>query len=297
MLSQIKRFLLNIASYLNDSLYLKIVYRLKMGKRLDFSNCITMNEKLQWLKINNRYDQLTSFVDKIKVKDYVANIIGPEYVIKTLKVWTSPNDITESDIKSLPNAFVVKTNHSGGNMGVSIVREKSNIDLNHIKRKMAKSLKSDIYKTFREWPYKNVEKKIFAEEYLGEDLIDYKFYCFNGLVDSVMLCLNRQNEGDTKFYFFDRDWKLCRYNKAGSEAPQDFTLTKPANLDNMFEIASKLSEGHPFVRVDLYNINGKIYFGELTFYPNSGMDPNRLPETDIYFGNKIDLSLSKNTYV
>ena len=290
---KIKHMLIKLLSCINDKLYLQLIYRIRMGRRLDFSNCKTMNEKLQWLKINNRYDELTTLVDKIKVKDYVKSIIGSQYIIPTIKVWKTPNDIKESDIVKLPQSFVVKTNHSGGNMGVMIYRDKSKLNLPELRKIMDKSLHEDIYNVFREWPYKNIDKKILAEEYLGENLTDYKFYCFNGEVDSVLVCLDRQSERKTKFYFFDKTWKLRRYNKAGRDAPENFSVDKPENLEEMFEIASKLSIGHPFVRVDLYNINGKIYFGELTFFPDSGFDLNRLPETDIYFGNKIDLTLAK----
>ena len=297
MIERLKLFLIDLAYSLNDQLYLKIIYLLRMRKSLNFSNCRTMNEKLQWLKINNRYDTLTTLVDKIEVKKQVEKIIGVQYIIPTLKIWNSPDDIKETDINALPKSFVVKTNHSGGNTGVVICRDKSILNLRLLKHKMLNSLKTDIHKMFREWPYKNVKKRIFAEEYLGMDLTDYKFYCFNGEVDSVLVCLDRQKDGKTKFYFFDKDWNLCRYNKAGKDAPDDFTVTKPQNIDEMFELASKLSIGHPFVRVDLYNVNGKIYFGELTFYPASGLDSNRLPETDLYFGKKIDLSLAVNTKV
>lgn len=297
MMDFIKRLIAELSFILSDQFYLRIIYRIRMGKKLDFSNCNTMNEKLQWLKINNHYDQLTNLVDKIKVKDYIIKTIGAQYVVKTLKVWKSPEDIKESDFDSLPQSFVIKSNHGGGSAGVVICKDKSQLNLNQLKHKMRKSFKTDIYKYFREWPYKNIEKKIFAEEYLGSEIIDYKFYCFNGQVDCVLLCLDRQNDSNTKFYFFDQNWNFCRYNKAGKEAPKDFTIKKPDNLDEMFEIASKLSLGHPFVRVDLYNINGNIYFGELTFYPASGLDSNRLPETDLYFGNKIDLSLAKNTAI
>lgn len=285
----LKSLLRRLSPLFGDKTYLKLLYRLDMGKSLDFSNCRTMNEKLQWLKINNRYPLLTKIVDKIEVKEYVGSIIGDEYIIPTLKIWDNPEKI---DLSYLPNSFVIKTNHSGGNTGVVIVTDKKNTNLYGIKIRMRRSLKDDIYRNYREWPYKKVNKRIFAEQYLGDNLIDYKFYCFNGEVDSVMLCLGRQN-GKTKFYFFDREWRLCRYNKAGKAAPENFTLPKPESMDKMFELASVLSKGFPFVRVDLYNVDGKIYFGELTFFPQSGLDPNRLPETDIYFGDKIDLSLAK----
>ena len=278
----------------DDKTYLRLKYRFEMGKSLDFSNCQTMNEKLQWLKINNRYDRLTDIVDKIKVKDIISKSIGGDYVIPTLKVWKTPYEITHDEIAKLPESFVIETNHSGGNTGVIICKDKSTLNLAALQKKMRTSLKSDIYKVYREWPYKNVEKRIFAEQYLGDNLVDYKFYCFNGEVDSVMLCIGRQGNEKTKFYFFDRNWKLCRYNKAGKAAPDDFTLPKPDGMDEMFDLAAKLSKGYPFVRVDLYNINGKIYFGELTFFPASGLDPNRLPETDLYFGNKIDLNIARN---
>lgn len=285
----LKRF----GSFLPDKLYLKLRYKWEMGKPLDFSNCQTMNEKLQWLKIYNRQPILTDFVDKINVKDIIAKKIGSQYIIPTLKVWESPDDITEADIASLPDSFVMKTNHSGGNTGVIICRDKSKFDLTSAINKMRASLKADIYKNFREWPYKNVKRRIFVESYLGDDLVDYKFYCFNGEVDSVLTCSGRQTKEKTKFYFFDKDWNLCRYNKAGKAAPEGFSIPKPEGIDKMFEIAAILSEGIPMVRVDLYNINGKIYFGEMTFYPASGFDANRLPEADLYFGKKINLDLVK----
>lgn len=285
-----------LAKYIpDDKLYLRLLFRAEMHKPLDFSNCRTMNEKLQWLKLNNRYPELTTYVDKIKVKEYVRSVIGDKYIVPTIHIWDKPEDITPDSIKSLPDSFVIKTNHSGGNTGVAICCDKASFDVDAVRHKMAISLKSDIYVSYREWPYKNVQKHIFAEEYLGNNLVDYKFYCFNGEVDSVMLCVGRQSGHGTKFYFFNREWQLCRYNKAGKAAPVDFTLPKPEGMDEMFDIAARLSKGFPFVRVDLYNVNGHIYFGELTFYPASGLDSNRLPETDLYFGNKIDFSLAKNT--
>lgn len=276
---------------ISDTAFLKARYLLEMGKNLNLNQPVTMNEKLQWLKLNNRHEDMTLMVDKVRVKELVAEKIGEEYVIPTLKVWDRAEDISLHD---LPESFVIKTNHSGGNMGVCVCKDKKGADISILKARMAKSLNSDdIYKRFGEWPYKNVQRKVFAEKFLGDDPVDYKFYCFNGYVDSVMMCTDRAS-GNPKFYFFDKEWNLRRYNKRGKEAPEDFTLPKPEGMDQMFEIASKLSQGIPFVRVDLYNINGKIYFGEMTFYPASGFDRNRLPETDLYFGNMIDLSLARN---
>ena len=154
------------------------------------------------------------------------------------------------------------------------------------------SIKSDIYTRFREWPYKNVKKRIIAEELIATTepggLADYKFSCYNGVATDVMICMERDT-GNTKFYFFDEDWQLLRYNKRGIAAPKDFTLPRPKNLDKMFEIAGVLSRGIPYLRVDLYNVDGKIYFGEMTFYPQSGLDKNLLPETELLFGSRIKI--------
>ncbi len=265
--------------------YLKIRYYLELGKQLDLDNPKTMNEKLQWLKLYNRKPEYTQMVDKVLVKDYVAKIIGEKYVVPTLGVW---NHFDEIDFDQLPDKFVLKTNHSGGSLGVVICKDKKTFDKKTAKKKLEKSLKQDISKIHVEWPYRNVERKIFAEMYLGDELTDYKFYCFNGEADVVMNCIERET-GTPKFYFFDKKWKLCRLNKRGKEAPEGFTLQKPEGMDEMFEIAAKLSEGLPFARIDLYNVDGNIYFGEITFFPDSGFDPNRLPESDLYFGEKIKL--------
>ena len=284
-----RNFVLSIVRKLNflfpDKLYLQICFYLEMGKKLDLRNPKTMNEKLQWLKLYNRKSEYTTMVDKILVKDYVAKIIGEDYIVPLFGVWDTPEQI---DFDSLPNQFVLKTNHSGGNTGVVIVKDKSKIDREAIKEKLKTSLKSDIYARYREWPYKNVQRKIFAEAYLGDDLADYKFYCYNGYADAVMICVDRQI-GAPKFYFFDKEWNLKRYNKRGKEAPADFTLPKPDGVDKMFELASVLSKDIPYARVDFYNINGKIYFGEITFFPASGFDKNRLPESDALFGEMIHL--------
>lgn len=269
-----------------DELYLKIMFYVIMGRRLDLDDPKTMNEKLQWLKLYCRKPEYTSMVDKILVKEYVSKKIGSQYVAPLLGVWEKVEDI---DFEALPQEFVIKANHSGGNMAVLICPDKSALDMRKAKSYLRKSLRYDVYKAYREWPYKNVNKRFFAEEYLGKDLVDYKFYCFNGYVDSVLVCIDRQI-GDTKFYFFDKEWKLKRYNQRGKAAPADFTLPKPDGIDEMFELASKLSEGIPFVRVDFYDVNGKVYFGELTFYPSGGFDPKRLPEADLHFGSMINLS-------
>ena len=279
----------NFGGWIPDPIYLKLMFRLKMKKALDLKNPQTFNEKLQWLKLYNRVPVMTELVDKLAVKKYVADKIGEQYVIPTLGEW---DNVSSIDYDSLPNRFVLKTTHGGGGLDVVVCRDKAKFDRGAANRLMEESLHRSIYKRFREWPYKNVQRKIFAEEYIEDEsggAIDYKFFCFDGDVDCVMVCLDRHIK-DTKFYFFDREWNLKRLNVRGINAPKDFTLKKPVCLEEMFLVAKKLSSGFPFVRVDLYESFGKVLFGEMTFFPDAGFDPNLLTETDLYFGKKIKLN-------
>lgn len=275
----------------SDRMYLRLRYMAAFGRRLDLRNPQTFNEKLQWLKLYNRKPEYTAMVDKLEAKKYVAGIIGEEYIIPTIGVWNNPEEI---DFDSLPEQFVFKCTHNSGH-GLCICKSKKDLDIPAVKKSLAEALAEDYFLKGREWPYKNVPHRIIAEQYLSDDspqnrgsLSDYKFTCFNGQADNVMVCIDR-DKGDTKFYFFDRDWKLLRLNKRGLEAPEGFTLEKPEAMDRMFDIAARLSEGIPFVRVDLYYVNGRIYFGELTFFPESGLDRNLLPETERLFGSRIVL--------
>lgn len=291
MFTAIRKFFAKVISHLYflfpERLYLIIRYYLEMGKPLHLDDPKTMNEKLQWLKLYNRKPEYTRMVDKVLAKGYAAGIIGEDYLVPTLGVW---NNFDEIDFDKLPNQFVLKTNHSGGNLGVVICKDKATFDKKAAKKKLEKSLKKDLSRMFVEWPYRNVERKILAEMFLGENPVDYKFYCFNGHADVVLVCIERET-GHPKFYFFDKEWNLRRLNKRGKEAPEGFTLPKPEGMDEMFDVAARLSNGLPYSRIDLYNINGKIYFGEITLFPYSGFDDNRLPEADLYFGNLIKLPL------
>jgi O-antigen ligase len=272
---------------IDDEKFLKKVFKLRMNKNLDLENPKTFNEKLQWLKLYYRDEKLTKLVDKYEVRKYIKDTLGEKYLIPLLGVWNTPEEI---DFASLPDKFVLKCNHNSG-LGMCICTDKSKLDIEKVKKELAKGLKQDYYLTGREWPYKNVKPRIIAEEYISDisgGLIDYKFFCFNGVADCVMVCIDR-HLGDTKFYFFDKKWSLKRINKRGKEAPKGFTLNKPKKMDEMFAIAERLSKGFPYVRVDLYECNDKIYFGEMTFFPDSGFDANILPETDKYFGDLIKL--------
>lgn len=286
----------NLNWLFRESDYLRVLYRLKMKKKLHLNNPRDYQEKLQWLKLYNHNPQYTKMVDKITAKEYAASVIGDHYIIPTLGIWEHFDQI---DFDSLPDQFVLKTNHSGGNTGVVVCADKSKLNKQDTKLKLEKSLKFSVYPKHREWPYKNVKPMIMAEQYMSDDtefnkggLSDYKFTCFNGVADNVMVCTDRAS-GDTKFYFYDRDWNLMPLNVRGKNTDPSFKLPKPDCMDEMFEIAGKLSEGIPFLRVDLYCINNRPYFGETTFFPDSGFDPNILPETEEYFGDKIILPNKK----
>ena len=273
-----------------DKMYLRMLYFLEMKKSLNLKNPVTFNEKLQWLKLHDHNPLYTKMVDKYEVKSVVATIIGENYIIPTIAVWDRIEDI---DWEQLPDKFVLKTTHDGGGMGVVICRDKKTFDQQAALAKLSKSMRNNMSGVTKEWPYKNVKPRIIAEKYILDkegELADYKFFCFNGKAYCVMLCIDR-NIGSPKFYFFDRNWSLLRLNKRGKEAPTGFSLSKPKRIDDMFVLAETLSSGLPFVRVDLYNVDGTIYFGEMTFYPASGFDANLLEETDLLFGSMIDLEI------
>ena len=279
---------------LSDEKFLRIKFKAYMGKKLDLQNPKTFNEKLQWLKLYDRRPEHTMMADKFLVRDYIADKLGEEYLIPLLGVWDDPDQI---DFDKLPDRFVLKCNHNSG-VGMCICKDKSRLDINKVCAELRIGLNQNYYLLNREWPYKNIPRKIICEQYMEDSsqkdsLTDYKFFCFNGVADCVMVCLDRFS-GDTKFYFFDKNWELKRLNIRGKNAPKGFTIPKPVCMDEMFRIAEKLSAGLPFSRIDLYECNGKVYFGEITFFPDSGFDANLLPETDQYFGEMIDLSVVKH---
>lgn len=273
---------------LSDKKYIEYLFKNKMGYKLDLNHPKKFDEKLQWLKLHDRKQIYTTMVDKYEAKEYVANIIGNEYIIKTLGVY---DKFEEIDFSKLPNKFVIKCTHDSG--GLVICKDKSKLNIMKAKKKINKSLKTNYYYIGREWPYKNVKPRIIVEEYMEDkidkELIDYKLYCFNGKCDYVMACFDRF-KGKTKFVFFDRNWTVQKeMSNDGIKYGDNIKLRKPKNLKLMFEFASKLSKGIPFVRVDFYETNGKLYFGELTFYPNSGFDKNRKEITDNIFSNQLNL--------
>ena len=273
---------------LPDRMYLSIAYRAKLGRKLNLNAPKTFNEKIQWVKLNMHDPALNTLVDKYLVKDVVANFIGKDYIIPTIGAWTSFDDI---DFSTLPDQFVLKCNHDSHS--VVICQDKKKLDYVAAKKRLDGGLKRNYFWHGREWAYKDVKPLIIAEPYIADqndELVDYKFFCFKDYVDCVMVCSDRKS-GNPKFYFVDKEWNVLKYNKRAIEDPDGFVVDKPKNLDKMFELAKELSvfSKMPFVRIDLYNVDGKIYFGEFTFSPDNGMDPNILKETDEYFGKLMHL--------
>lgn len=275
--------------WMGDETYLKIAYFLRMGKKLNLDNPVTYSEKLQWLKINDRKSIYTDMVDKYEAKRYVAGIIGEEYIIPTLGVWDKFDDI---DFDKLPNQFVLKCTHDSG--GLVICSDKSRFDKQKAKKKIEKCLKNNFYWGHREWPYKNIKPRIIAEEYMENaatgDLPDYKFFAFDGEVKALFIATERQKKGaETKFDFFDEEYNHLPFTNGHPNA--DVLPTKPERFDEMKALAAKISRGFPQLRVDFYEVDGKVYFGEITFFHWSGMTPFKPEEWDYKFGSWINLYL------
>lgn len=271
-----------------DKLYLKWLYRLKLGRKLDLETPKRFTEKLQWLKLYDRKPLYTKLVDKLEVKNYVANIIGEEYIIPSLGVWDKPEDI---EWDQLPDRFILKTTHGGGGTGVVFCNDKSQLDKKKAVEILQQSMNCDIYSTLREWPYKNVTHRIIAEQLLDkdpqyDDVPDYKFYCFNGEPKVLLIATNRFTNHNYNYY--DMEFmKLNITSSAGSNAAVEFN--KPLLFEEMKQIAAKLSQGFSQIRVDLYYSNNRIYFGELTFYDSSGFDNLSSDRIDLEWGSWIDL--------
>ncbi len=288
-----KKFLLynGFYDYLSDEKYIPLFYETIMGVPLDINNPTTFNEKIQWLKLHDRKPEYTQMVDKVGAKDFVEQKLGKEYIIPTLGVWDNADDI---DFDKLPNQFVLKCTHDSG--GLIICKDKSKLDLKKARKKLNKTLKRDFYKYGREWPYKGVKHRILAEKYMfdsdldKENLTDYKIFCFDGEPKFVMTVRDRANGvGFAMHKFYDVNWNITDLdldyrNELKSPDP------KPADLDKLLDIARLLSEGTKHLRVDLYVVNGQIYFGEMTFYHMSGLETFVPSKWDKILGEYIKIN-------
>lgn len=273
--------------WLSDQKYIGLMFRANMGYWMDWKSPKTFNEKLQWLKVFYHNPLWTKLVDKYEVKDFVAGIIGDEYVIPTLGVWDSFDEI---DFDNLPKQFVLKCTHDSG--GLVICKDKSQFDKEAARKKIEKSLTFNYYWRNREWPYKNVKPRVIAEQFMEDsktaELRDYKFFCFDGQVKVLFIASDRGKKGEeVKFDYFDENFNHLDLRQAHPMANKQ--IDKPQQFDKMKELASKLSKGLPEARCDFYEVDGKIYFGEITFFHHGGNVPFHPKEWDEKMGSWIKL--------
>ena len=278
---------LGVFNRMSDEEYLKKVFQLHMGKELDLENPKTFNEKLQWLKLYDQRPEYTKMVDKYAVKKLVAEMIGEEYIIPTLGVWNRFEDI---DFDALPDQFVLKCTHDSG--GLAICRDKNTFDFDKAKKVISKSLKQNYYWKWREWPYKDVPPRIIAEKYMQDEetgeLRDYKFFCFNGEAKALFIATERQKENEeVKFDFFDMAFNHLDVRQGHPNAK--ICPEKPKQFDEMRMLAEVLSKNIPQLRVDFYEVNGKVYFGELTFSHFAAIVPFEPESWDRVLGDMIIL--------
>jgi len=300
-----RSFIFRIAPFIKDDVtYLRMRWKVYMDYPLNLEHPQTFNEKLQWLKLHDRRPEYTIMVDKIEAKKYVANIIGEEHIIPTLAVYDRAEDI---DFDALPNQFVLKCSHDSG--GIVICSDKTKLDKEAAIKKLKRGLKKNYYFQNREWPYKDVKPRVIAEQYMtnkGEsdltdykihnfneryessELSDYKWFCFDGEPKCMFIATDRfEKLEETKFDFYDADFNHLPFTNGHPNATKK--LEKPHGFEEMKKLAAKLSNGIPQVRIDFYNVNGRIYFGEMTFSHWSGMKPFVPREWDYILGSYIKL--------
>ena len=268
---------------LTDKLAIKIMFRLKMGEKLNLNEPKTFNEKVQWLKLYGYKEAYDKLVDKIEVRKYVKEKIGKEYLIPLIGIW---NNFSEIDFDNLPSAFVLK----GAQNGVYVCKNKANFDKKRVSVLFRKYSEYNFFYLGREPVYKNIRNRLICERYMKNDetgtLVDYKFFCANGVVKAMFVATDR-GAGTTKFDFYDAEFNHLDFVQHYPNAQHH--CNKPKNFEKMKVLSQKLSNGIPFVRVDLYEINGKVYFGEMTFYHFSGFEKFEPAFWDSKFGEMIKI--------
>ena len=280
-----------LLDWMSDKKYLELRYKTHFRENLSLQSSHMFNAKLQWLKLNDRKPEYTTMVDKYKVREYISKLIGEQYLIPLLGVWDNPDEI---DFDALPEKFVLKCNHNSG-LGMCICKDKNSLDINKVKKELRRGLKQDYYLTGREWPYKNVKRKIIAEQFMKSDeggLTDYKVHCFNGVPKLILVCKDRFTKTGLTEDFFDVEWNhldVKRPKQNNSSTP----IAKPDELDEILKLSAKLSKNIPFLRTDFYIIEGKVYFSELTFYPASGFEKFEPEKWDEILGEWLVLPEKK----
>lgn len=281
-------------NWMSDKTYIKLQYFLKTGHRLNLSNPHSYNEKMQWIKIYDHNPLYTVLADKRLVKEYISDFIGEEYVIPTLKTWNTAEEI---DLQDLPDQFVLKCNHDSGS--VIICRDKSKFNIKEAIYKLGKSLKHTGYWYGREWPYKNIKPCIIAEKYMEDEtdnvgLTDYKFFCFNGEPKMLYVSVGLEDHSTAHISFYDLKGNEMPFHRSDYRQVEE-PLKLPGNFSEMTDIARQIAVkiDSPFIRVDLYPINGKIFFSEITFFPCNGIIPFEPEEWDLKLGEWIRLPIEK----
>ncbi len=282
--------LVKLAPLFPDKKYLELMFPMRTGYKLNLDNPQTFNEKLQWLKLYDRRPEYTQMVDKVEAKKYVATIIGDEHIIPTLAVYDKVEDI---DFDALPNQFVLKCTHDSG--GIVVCKDKTKLDIKAARAKLKRGLSRNYYYQNREWPYKNVKPRIIAEQYMsneGGELDDYKVHNFNGTPEVILVCRDRYKGTGLTEDFFSRQWEHLDISRP--DHPQAVKQPRrPKELEEMLRLSEMLSKDMPFVRTDFYTIDNKVYFGEITFFPSSGMKTFVPEEWDKTFGDWIKLPEKK----
>ena len=273
-------------NHLSDEEYIKRMFKARIGYELDLEHPVTFNEKLQWLKLHDHNPKYVAMVDKYEVKKYVASVIGEEYVIPTLGVWDRFDEI---DFSILPNQFVLKCTHDSG--GLVIATDKKKLNIRKTRKKIEKSLRRNYYYFGREWPYRDVKPRIIAEKYMEDkdigELRDYKFFCFNGTVKCYKIDYDRFLCHRANYY--TPDGTIMKLGEVVCPPDFDRNISQPNALSKMIAFATQLSCGIPFLRCDFYYVDGKIYFGELTFYPNGGFGKFCFNNNDCLLGSWLQL--------
>lgn len=275
---------------LPDKWYLFFRFKNRVGYWPHLDHPRSFNEKLLWLKLHDKHSEFTQMVDKVEAKKYVASVVGDKFIIPTLGVWDSVDEI---DWESLPNQFVIKVTSDSG--GIVVCKDKKLLDIDKAKEKLSKGWGKNYYVHNKEYPYKALKPRIIAEEYKedesGYELKDYKFFCFNGIPKVFKVDFGRFSSHHANYY--DVNCKLLPFCEKDFPSDSSKIIHFPNNFSEMIDVAEKIAKkvNHPFVRVDLYNVNGAIFFGEITFFPASGMGAFYPEEWDFKLGTYMQLPL------
>lgn len=281
----------HLLNWMPDRIFLQLIYRARTGRKLNLDDPRGYGEKLQWIKLYDRKPEYIQMVDKYTVREYIKERIGERYLIPLLGVWDDPREI---DFSALPEQFVLKCTHDSGS--ICVCKDKSNFDTAAAIKKLSKHQRIGTYWKTREWPYKHVKARIIAEQYMedesGDELKDYKVLCFNGEPKLIELHRGRFKVHTQDFY--DTDWNKTDISQEGvGLSLTTEVLPKPVCFEEMMEKSALLSKGIPHLRVDWYSINGRLYFGELTFFDASGFDLFDRESDELMLGGWIQLPATK----